>query len=90
MEDADVVVGIFWKRFGTSGASLGTEHELQRAWTAWREARSASRATVDVGQRRRLDRRRAPWFEFRLLHWRRPSEPLVARELKQLTAVLNI
>jgi tetratricopeptide (TPR) repeat protein len=39
IEDADVVVGIFWKRFGTPtlDAGSGTEHELQRAWSAWRQ-----------------------------------------------------
>jgi tetratricopeptide (TPR) repeat protein len=39
IEDADVVVGIFWKRFGTPtlDAGSGTEHELRRAWSAWRE-----------------------------------------------------
>jgi len=39
IEDADVVVGIFWKRFGTPtlDAESGTEHELWRAWSAWRE-----------------------------------------------------
>jgi hypothetical protein len=36
---ADVVVGVFWKRFGTptGEAQSGTEHELRRAWAAWRE-----------------------------------------------------
>jgi tetratricopeptide (TPR) repeat protein len=39
IEDADVVVGIFWKRFGTPtlDAGSGTGHELRRAWSAWRE-----------------------------------------------------
>jgi len=39
IENADVVVGIFWKRFGTPtlDAGSGTEHELRRAWSAWRE-----------------------------------------------------
>jgi tetratricopeptide (TPR) repeat protein len=39
IEDADVVVGVFWKRFGTPtlDAGSGTEHELRRAWSAWRE-----------------------------------------------------
>jgi hypothetical protein len=39
IEDADVVVGIFWKRFGTptADADSGTEHELRRAWAAWRQ-----------------------------------------------------
>ena len=37
IDDADLVVGIFWKRFGTptSDAGSGTEHELRRAWAAW-------------------------------------------------------
>lgn len=36
IEDADVVVGVFWKRFGTptGDADSGTEHELRRAWAA--------------------------------------------------------
>jgi hypothetical protein len=39
IQDADVVVGVFWKRFGTpiGAADSGTEHELRRAWAAWRE-----------------------------------------------------
>jgi hypothetical protein len=36
IEEADVVVGVFWKRFGTPTGDLesGTEHELRRAWAA--------------------------------------------------------
>jgi hypothetical protein len=39
IEDADVVVGVFWKRFGTPthDADSGTEHELRRAWAAWKQ-----------------------------------------------------
>jgi len=39
IRDADVVVGVFWKRFGTptQDASSGTNHELRRAWAAWLE-----------------------------------------------------
>jgi len=39
IQDADVVVGVFWKRFGTptGAADSGTEHELRRAWAAWQE-----------------------------------------------------
>ncbi|MGI9100160.1 MAG: FxSxx-COOH system tetratricopeptide repeat protein [Solirubrobacteraceae bacterium] len=39
IQDADVVVGIFWKRFGTttSEARSGTEHELRRARSAWQQ-----------------------------------------------------
>jgi tetratricopeptide (TPR) repeat protein len=39
IEQADLVVGVFWKRFGTptSDADSGTEHELRRAWACWEE-----------------------------------------------------
>lgn len=39
IEDADVVVGIFWTRFGTptQQANSGTEHELRCAWSAWQQ-----------------------------------------------------
>jgi hypothetical protein len=39
LQDADVVVGVFWKRFETPTheAESGTEHELRRAWDAWKE-----------------------------------------------------
>lgn len=38
IETADVVIGIFWKRFGTpvNDAQSGTEHELRRAMTSWK------------------------------------------------------
>lgn len=41
IDDADVVIGIFWRRFGTptGEARSGTEHELRRAWTAWQDHR---------------------------------------------------
>jgi hypothetical protein len=41
IEDADVVVGIFWRRLGTptGNAASGTEHELRRAWAAWEQRR---------------------------------------------------
>lgn len=37
IEDSDIFIGIFWKRFGTPtrGAQSGTEHEFQRAYEAW-------------------------------------------------------
>ena len=37
IEDCDLVVGIFWKRFGTPTASgvTGTEHEFRNAYEAW-------------------------------------------------------
>jgi tetratricopeptide (TPR) repeat protein len=39
IRDADVVVGVLWRRFGTPTceAASGTEHELRRAWAAWHE-----------------------------------------------------
>ena len=41
MNDVDVVIGIFWKRFGTptGDAQSGTEHELRKAWASWRKRR---------------------------------------------------
>jgi tetratricopeptide (TPR) repeat protein len=37
--EADIVVGIFWKRFGTptGEAQSGTEHELRKAWASWKQ-----------------------------------------------------
>src|ERR1051326_690834 len=39
IEDADLFIGIFWKRFGTPtmGAQSGTEYEFRRAHKAWSE-----------------------------------------------------
>lgn len=53
IEDADVVVGIFWKRFGTptSDAGSGTEHELRRACSAW-EQRARPQVVVYFGERK--------------------------------------
>ena len=38
IDNCDIMVGIFWKRFGTPvrDAGSGTEHELGRAYTAWK------------------------------------------------------
>jgi hypothetical protein len=38
IEDCDILIGIFWKRFGTpvKDAKSGTEHEFQRAYEAWK------------------------------------------------------
>ncbi|HYC60157.1 MAG TPA: hypothetical protein VEK79_11390 [Thermoanaerobaculia bacterium] len=38
IEDADLIIGIFWKRFGTPvmDADSGTEHELRKAFEAYR------------------------------------------------------
>jgi hypothetical protein len=38
IEDCDLLVGIFWKRFGTptADAKSGTEHEFRKAYEAWK------------------------------------------------------
>lgn len=38
IQDADIFVGIFWKRFGTPGKDrkTGTEHEIRLAFDAWK------------------------------------------------------
>jgi hypothetical protein len=40
IEDCDILIGIFWKRFGTPvrDAGSGTEHEFKLAYQSWREA----------------------------------------------------
>jgi formylglycine-generating enzyme required for sulfatase activity len=39
IEDCDVLIGIFWKRFGTpvNDAQSGTEHEFRRGYAAWQQ-----------------------------------------------------
>jgi formylglycine-generating enzyme required for sulfatase activity len=39
IEDCDVLIGIFWKRFGTPtrDARSGKEHEFRRAYEAWQQ-----------------------------------------------------
>jgi Domain of unknown function (DUF4062) len=41
IKDCDVLLGIFWKRFGTPvhDAGSGTEHEFRRAYEAWQQRR---------------------------------------------------
>ncbi len=38
VEDCEVLIGIFWKRFGTptKDAASGTEHEFRKAYQAWK------------------------------------------------------
>lgn len=38
IEDSDILVGIFWKRFGTliKDGTTGTEHEIRKAYDAWK------------------------------------------------------
>jgi TPR repeat protein len=39
IEDCDILIGIFWKRFGTptTDAKSGTEHEFRAAYEAWKK-----------------------------------------------------
>jgi len=39
IEDCDILIGIFWRRFGTpvSNAKSGTEHEFRIAYEAWKK-----------------------------------------------------
>jgi HEAT repeat protein len=39
IEDSDILIGIFWKRFGTRvmDANSGTEHEFLAAYEAWKQ-----------------------------------------------------
>lgn len=41
IEDSDLLIGIFWKRFGTATADSlsGTEHEIRLAFEAWKKKR---------------------------------------------------
>jgi len=45
IDDCDVLIGIFWKRFGTPthGADSGTEHEFRTAYKAWQESKEQPR-----------------------------------------------
>jgi hypothetical protein len=38
VDDCDMLVGIFWRRFGTpvKGSLSGTEHEIRKAYEAWK------------------------------------------------------
>src|SRR5215469_6529800 len=39
IEDCDILIGIFWKRFGTPtpDGKTGTEHEFYKAYDAWKK-----------------------------------------------------
>jgi hypothetical protein len=39
IQDSEVLIGIFWRRFGTPtmGAASGTEHEFRVAYEAWKQ-----------------------------------------------------
>lgn len=41
IEDCDILIGIFWKRFGTPAydSQSGTEHEILTAYDAWKSKR---------------------------------------------------
>jgi hypothetical protein len=40
IEESDLVIGIFWKRFGTpvADAASGTEHEIRKAYRSWEKS----------------------------------------------------
>lgn len=40
IDNCDLIIGIFWKRFGspTKDAKSGTEHEIRRAYRAWKKS----------------------------------------------------
>src|SRR4029078_13577364 len=40
IEESDLVIGIFWKRFGTpvADAASGTEHEIRKAYYSWEKS----------------------------------------------------
>src|SRR2546421_3499430 len=42
IEDCDLLIGIFWRRFGTptADAKSGTEHEFRKAYEAWKRNKS--------------------------------------------------
>src|SRR5215471_6279759 len=52
IEECDVLIGIFWKRFGTptAEAGSGTEHEIRRAYAAW-QARGRPQIMVYFNRR---------------------------------------
>ena len=40
IDDCDILIGIFWKRFGTpikEDGKTGTEHEFYNAYEAWKK-----------------------------------------------------
>src|SRR5271166_3775636 len=39
IQDCDIIIGMFWARFGTpvSDANSGTEHELRLAYESWKQ-----------------------------------------------------
>lgn len=41
IDECDIMVGIFWKKFGSpvKDAKSGTEHELRRAYSAWKKSK---------------------------------------------------
>jgi Domain of unknown function (DUF4062) len=61
--DCDLLIGIFWKRFGTPvhDAQSGTEHEFLTAYHAWQQHRKPQIMVYLTSARRHLRR------------WRRPS-----------------
>ena len=53
IEDCDLLIGIFWRRFGTpvSDAKSGTEHEFRLAYGAWQKNKTKPQIFVYFSQR---------------------------------------
>jgi formylglycine-generating enzyme required for sulfatase activity len=53
IEDCDVLIGIFWKRFGTptQDAKSGTEHEFRRAYEVWQQNKTRPHIMVYFNQK---------------------------------------
>jgi hypothetical protein len=53
IEDCDVLIGIFWKRFGTPtlDAGSGTEHEFHKAYEAWKKSKRRPQIMMYFNQR---------------------------------------
>jgi tetratricopeptide (TPR) repeat protein len=81
IEDADLVVGVFWRRFGTptGDADSGTEHELRRARAAW-ERQGSPQVMVYF-----CTRAYAPQSPSELDQWKRVLEYRAAFERQALT-----
>ncbi len=58
IEDSDILIGIFWKRFGTptKDARSGAEHEIREAYEAWKPTQIDHRQQFFQESSRRADK----------------------------------
>lgn len=70
METADIVIGVFWQRFGTpvADAKSGTEHELLRARDARQKSGSKPHIMIDFNQQARNLKSTAEIDQYRAVH----------------------